>query len=156
MIPKQSIKSTTQWVKKKRMKVVQWSSQSLDVNLIKMLWRDFKRAVHKRMPANLNILKQCKRLIKSYRDCYFRLLLLKVALRTIESFWKLSVLQICSLGYVFNWGRRREYWNGDYSRYQSAVNFWFSKHVYLKHRKQNNRREKLSWQRDWMRFSVVK
>lgn len=54
-----SINSTTERLRKKRVKVLQWPSRSPDLNLNKMLWRDFKRAVHKRMPAHFNKLKQC-------------------------------------------------------------------------------------------------
>ena len=45
--PKHSSKSTTECLKKKRIKVLQWSSQSPDLKLIEMLWWDLKRAVHK-------------------------------------------------------------------------------------------------------------
>ena len=42
--PKHSSKSTTECLKKKRIKVLQWSSQSPDLNLTEMLWWDLKRA----------------------------------------------------------------------------------------------------------------
>lgn len=41
--------------------MLQWSSQSLYLNLIEMPWWDLKRAVHKQIPVNLNELKhRCK------------------------------------------------------------------------------------------------
>lgn len=45
--PKLSSKSTKQWLKKKQIKVLQWSSQSLDLRLIEMFGWDLKRAVQK-------------------------------------------------------------------------------------------------------------
>ena len=43
------------------MKVLEWPSQSPDLNLIEMLWRDLKKAVHARKPSNVAELKQfCK------------------------------------------------------------------------------------------------
>jgi len=38
--------------------VLQWPSQSPDLNPNKTLWQDLKRAVHKQMPTNLNEPKQ--------------------------------------------------------------------------------------------------
>lgn len=40
-------KSPTEWLKNKRMKVLQWSSQSPYLNLFEILLQGFKRAVHK-------------------------------------------------------------------------------------------------------------
>ena len=47
--PKHSSRSTTECLKKKRIKVLQWSSQSPDLSLTEMLWLDLQRAVHKPM-----------------------------------------------------------------------------------------------------------
>ena len=56
--PKYSSKSTTEWLKKKRIGVLPWSSQSPDLNLIEMQSWDIKRAMHQTNVANLNELKQ--------------------------------------------------------------------------------------------------
>ena len=56
--PKHSSKSTTECLKKKRIKVFR---SSPDLSLIEMLWWDLKRAVHKSVSAHVNESKQrCK------------------------------------------------------------------------------------------------
>jgi len=43
----------TEWLKKKRIKVLHWPSQTPDLNTTEMLWQDLKKALHKQMPANI-------------------------------------------------------------------------------------------------------
>ena len=78
--PKHTSKSTQQWFKTHKMKVLEWPSQSPDLNPIEMLWGDLKRAVHERHPSNLEELRRwcevewakiprerCQNLVNGYR-----------------------------------------------------------------------------------------
>ncbi|KAK3559140.1 hypothetical protein QTP86_005021 [Hemibagrus guttatus] len=77
--PKNTSKSTSEWLKKNKMKTLEWPSQSPDLNPIEMLWHDLKKVVHARKPSNVAELQQfckdewakippqrCNRLIASY------------------------------------------------------------------------------------------
>ncbi|MGH0158770.1 UNVERIFIED_CONTAM: hypothetical protein FKN15_044380 [Acipenser sinensis] len=78
--PKHTSRSTKEWLQKMKFHVLEWPSQSLDLNPIEMLWQDLKQAVHARKPSNVTELKQfckedwakipqnrCERLTNSYR-----------------------------------------------------------------------------------------
>ncbi|KAK3508771.1 hypothetical protein QTP70_006025 [Hemibagrus guttatus] len=59
--PKHTSKSTSEWLKKNKMKTLEWPSQSPDLNPIEMLWHDLKKVVHARKPSNVAALQQfCK------------------------------------------------------------------------------------------------
>ncbi|KAI3376775.1 hypothetical protein L3Q82_000380 [Scortum barcoo] len=54
-------KSTTEWLQQKKIRLLEWPSQSPDLNPIEMLWHDLKRAIHTRHRKNIAELKQfCK------------------------------------------------------------------------------------------------
>ncbi|KAK3530781.1 hypothetical protein QTP70_001580 [Hemibagrus guttatus] len=77
--PKHTSKSTSEWLKKNKMKTLEWPSQSPDLNPIEILRHDLKKVVHARKPSNVAELQQfckdewakippqrCNRLIASY------------------------------------------------------------------------------------------
>ena len=67
--PKHSGKSTTECLKKKIIKVWQWSSQSPDLNLTEMWW-DLKRAVYKQMLQTS--IQNNVRLLMSHRERFLQ------------------------------------------------------------------------------------
>ncbi|MPV02323.1 IS630 family transposase [Escherichia coli] len=59
--PKHTAKITKEWLRDNSVNVLEWPSQSPDLNPIEHLWRDLKMAVHRRSPSNLMELERfCK------------------------------------------------------------------------------------------------
>ncbi len=59
--PKHTAKITKAWLHNNSVTVLEWPSQSPDLNPIEHLWRDLKMAVHQRLPSNLTELERiCK------------------------------------------------------------------------------------------------
>uniref|UniRef100_A0A8C9YW01 Tc1-like transposase DDE domain-containing protein n=1 Tax=Sander lucioperca TaxID=283035 RepID=A0A8C9YW01_SANLU len=59
--PKHTAKITKEWLRNNSVTILDWPSQSPDLNPIEHLWRDLKMAVHQRSPSNLTELERiCK------------------------------------------------------------------------------------------------
>ena len=56
--PKHTAKATLEWFKGKQVNVLEWPSQSPDLNPIENLWYDLKIAVYQQNPSNLKELEQ--------------------------------------------------------------------------------------------------
>ncbi|KAG2466461.1 TCB1 transposase, partial [Polypterus senegalus] len=56
---KHTAKISKEWLQDNSVNVLEWPSQSPDLNPIEHLWRDLKMAVHRRFPSNLMELERC-------------------------------------------------------------------------------------------------
>ncbi|KAG2456924.1 TC1A transposase, partial [Polypterus senegalus] len=57
--PKHTSKISKEWLQDNSVNVLEWPSQSPDLNPIEHLWRNLKMAVHRRFPFNLMELERC-------------------------------------------------------------------------------------------------
>ncbi|KAG2464594.1 TC1A transposase, partial [Polypterus senegalus] len=56
---KHTAKISKEWLQDNSVNVLEWPSQSPDLNPIEHLWRDLKMAVHRRFPSNLMEFERC-------------------------------------------------------------------------------------------------
>ena len=79
--PKHPVKSMKKWLSENNVNVLQWPSQSLDLNPIENLWQFLKIQIRKRAPININNLKTI------YQEEWYKIPT-NYCNKLIENYWK--------------------------------------------------------------------
>ncbi|KAK6318134.1 hypothetical protein J4Q44_G00114250 [Coregonus suidteri] len=64
--PKHTARETKECLRKKNLKVLEWPSQSPDLNPIEHIWRELKVRIAQRQPRNLKDLEKAMAIINGY------------------------------------------------------------------------------------------
>ena len=80
--PKHTSKVLAKWLKERKVKVLEWLSQSPDLNPVENVWAELKKLVRARRPTNLTQLPRlcqeewakipptyCRKLVERYLTC---------------------------------------------------------------------------------------
>ncbi len=114
--PKHTAKITKEWLHNNSVTVLEWPSQSPDLNPIEHLWRDLKMAVHQRLPSNLTELERickeewqripksrCEKLVASFPKRLMAVLNQRVLLlNTEQRVWILRTIRYFSFSFLIN------------------------------------------------------
>ncbi len=109
-------KITKEWLHNNSVTVLEWPSQSPDLNPIEHLWRDLKTAVHQRLPSNLTELERiwkeewqripksrCEKLVASFPKRLMAVLNQRVLpTNTEQRVWILRTMWYFSFSFLIN------------------------------------------------------
>ena len=86
--PKHTAKISKKWLQDNSVNVLEWPSQSPDLNPIEHLWRDLKMAVLRSFPSNLMELERCCKEELHYITCHLADAFIQSDLQLIRLSWR--------------------------------------------------------------------